>query len=74
MNPADYYNGDDVQCILERYELGWCLGNVVKYVLRAGKKQEAGLSFKEAKIKDLKKALWYLDREIGRLETNKEYQ
>lgn len=69
-----YYNGDDVQVIIERYGLGWCLGNVIKYVLRAGKKPEKGLTPKEAKIKDLKKALWYLDREIGRLETDKEYR
>tara|TARA_R110000744_G_C19362488_1_gene561552 strand:+ start:359 stop:514 length:156 start_codon:yes stop_codon:yes gene_type:complete len=44
--------------IIEAFELGFCLGNVIKYVLRAGKKDDA--------LEDLKKARWYLDREIGR--------
>jgi len=39
------------------------LGNVIKYVLRAGKKGR-----KIQHIQDLKKARWYLDDEIKRLE------
>jgi hypothetical protein len=54
INP-DYYNGRDVMEIINRYELSFCLGNVVKYVLRSKNK--------EGKI-DLKKALWYLEEEI----------
>jgi hypothetical protein len=34
------------------------LGNVIKYTLRAGKKLDG--------VEDLKKAVWYLNREIGR--------
>lgn len=44
---------------IEAWELGFHLGNVVKYVARAGRKGEAAT--------DLKKARWYLDREINRL-------
>jgi hypothetical protein len=51
-----YYNGDDVMQIIERYNLSFCLGNVIKYVLRAKNKNG---------VQDLKKALWYLEREIG---------
>lgn len=40
--------------------LSFCLGNVVKYIARAGKKNE--------RIEDLKKARWYLDHEIEMLE------
>lgn len=45
--------------IIEDFGLGFCLGNVIKYVLRHV--QKAGLE-------DLKKARWYLDREITRQE------
>lgn len=46
--------------VIEAWELGFCLGNAVKYVARAGKKGDA--------LEDLKKARWYLDHEIARLE------
>jgi hypothetical protein len=38
------------------------LGNAVKYLWRAGLKPDAGV------IEDLKKAVWYIQREIGRIE------
>ncbi len=59
VNPA-HYKGDFVMRIIEAFKLGFCLGNVVKYVLRA--------DGKGVPIEDLKKARWYLDREI----TNRE--
>lgn len=40
--------------------MGFCLGNVVKYVLRA--------EHKGNQLEDLRKAKWYLEREIQRLE------
>ena len=40
------------------------LGNVVKYVLRAGRKSEEGYSDFDKEIEDLKKAKWYLEDEI----------
>lgn len=46
--------------VIEAWELGFCLGNTVKYIARAGKK--------DATIQDLKKARWYLDREISKME------
>ncbi len=58
IQPA-HYRGDTVMRIIEQFELGFCLGNVVKYVLRHGAK---------AGLEDLKKARWYLDREISRQE------
>jgi hypothetical protein len=42
--------------VIEAWELGFNLGNTVKYISRAGKKGSA--------IEDLKKAAWYLNREI----------
>jgi hypothetical protein len=46
--------------VIEAWDLGFCLGNAVKYISRAGKKGDA--------IEDLKKALWYLTREISNRE------
>lgn len=46
--------------VIESWELNFHLGNVVKYISRAGKKTPC-------KIKDLEKALWYLEREINNL-------
>jgi hypothetical protein len=50
--------GEPVEAIQITRELNFCLGNVVKYVLRAGKKGAA--------IEDLKKARRYIDFEIER--------
>jgi len=47
--------------VIEAWELGFNLGNTVKYISRAGKKADPALQ-------DLKKARWYLDREIANLE------
>lgn len=51
--------GQQVEVIQITRELNFCLGNVVKYVLRAGKKGSA--------IEDLEKARKYIDFEINRL-------
>ena len=45
---------------IEDWDLNFHLGNVVKYVARAEHKNDA--------IEDLKKARWYLDRDIQRRE------
>ena len=69
INHPRHYGGADNPYeaikVIEAWELGFCLGNTVKYIARAGKKRKAKL------IEDLKKARWYLDREIGRLEKRK---
>lgn len=44
------------------------LGNVIKYVLRSGRKQEKGMTDNEKRLEDLKKARWYLDDEIREAE------
>ena len=72
---------DDVKCpkhyadskievidYIEDKDLGFCLGNVIKYVSRAGRKHSASMSDKEKEINDLKKAAWYLDRRIKELQ------
>lgn len=62
-HPAHYGGADnpyEAIKVIEAWGLGFCLGNTVKYIARAGKK--------DATVQDLKKARWYLDREIARLE------
>jgi hypothetical protein len=48
--------------VIEAWELDFCLGNVVKYISRAGKKGE----WKH--LEDLKKAQWYLNRAINNIQ------
>lgn len=48
--------------VIEAWGLDFCLGNVVKYVSRAGKKGN--------EIEDLKKAMWYLERKINQIKSN----
>ena len=47
--------------VIEAWDLDFCLGNVVKYLSRAGKKDPS------KEIEDLEKALWYLNRRILKL-------
>lgn len=58
-HPA-HYNGhpSGVECIDVVEHMGFNLGNVIKYVWRADHKGDA--------IEDLRKARWYLEREIAR--------
>lgn len=43
-------------------------GNAIKYLLRAGIKTEKGYSVPEKELEDLRKAKWYIEREIVQLE------
>jgi hypothetical protein len=58
-HPDHYQSGSGIEVIdvIEAFNLGFNLGNVVKYILRAGHKGD--------RREDLKKAMWYLSREIG---------
>lgn len=61
-HPAHYGGADNTYeaiKVIEAWELGFNLGNVIKYISRAGKKG--------SKLEDLKKAMWYLNREIEKL-------
>ena len=67
-HPA-HYGGAESQYeaikIIDAWNLGFCLGNVVKYVLRAGRKASSQ-NREYCRIVDLEKALWYLKHEIDR--------
>ena len=47
--------------------MDFCLGNAIKYILRAGHKQDASLTDNQKEIEDLKKAIWYIKDRIKQL-------
>ena len=64
-HPAHYTSGKiETIDFIEDKELNFNLGNVVKYVSRAGRKKSQGRSLESKALEDLKKARFYLDREI----------
>lgn len=62
VNHPAYYKTGGIEAIdvIEAWNLDFCLGNTVKYIARCGKKSDKVLE-------DLKKAAWYLNREIERM-------
>lgn len=64
VNHPPHYGGEDnpheAIKVIEAWGLGFCLGNSVKYIARH--------ALKGNPLEDLRKARWYLDREIIRME------
>lgn len=62
INHPAYYGGADNPCevikVVEEWKLDFHLGNAVKYIARAGKKDA------DKTIEDLQKAIWYIQRKI----------
>ena len=48
-----------IECIEVTEHMGFCIGNAIKYLWRADLKHDDA-------IEDLKKAAWYINREIER--------
>ena len=67
INHPDYYCNGGIEAIdfIEAHSLNFNLGNVIKYITRAGRKDG------EDTLTALRKALWYLNREIQKLEDSK---
>jgi hypothetical protein len=63
VNHPEYYTEGGIETIdfIEAKRLSFHLGNAVKYISRAGKKD------KEKTIEDLKKSIWYIERYIKML-------
>lgn len=59
VNHPNHYQGKTFEAIdvIEDYDLNFNLGNAIKYILRCDNKG--------CRKKDLEKAIWYLQREIG---------
>jgi hypothetical protein len=62
INPAHYKaHLSGIECIEVTRHFNFNLGNAIKYIWRAGHKANT--------VQDLKKAIWYLEDEIKRLES-----
>lgn len=59
-----------VECIQVTEHYNFCVGNAIKYLWRAGLKGDS-MDPKQKQIEDLKKAIWYIQREIENLELGK---
>ena len=66
-HPSHYIGNIEVIDFIEDKKLNYNRGNCVKYISRAGKKHDAGMSDLDKEIEDLQKAEWYLKREISNL-------
>ena len=66
INHPQHYTSGKIEVIdfIEDKGLNFNLGNVVKYVVRSGHKKSSGKSMEAKALEDLKKARWYIDREI----------
>lgn len=66
VNHPDHYGGAsniyEAIKVIDAWQLGFSLGNTVKYISRAGKKNP------EKELEDLNKAKWYLEHHIKNLE------
>ena len=67
VNHPSHYGGADNPYeaikVIEAWEADFNIGTTLKYLCRCGKKTIGG-SAEEMRLEDLKKARWYLDREI----------
>ena len=64
INHPDHYlkeSGFEVIDVIEAWNLDFSLGNALKYIARAGKKNP------EKQKQDLEKAVWYIERTISNL-------
>lgn len=80
VNHPAHYRSNGIECIdairavltPEQFE-GYCRGNAMKYLWRAGKKVKPGQTVEEAREEDLAKARWYLDTVIKKWKTDKNF-
>ena len=80
VNHPEHYRSNGIECIdairaaltPEQFE-GYCRGNAMKYLWRAGKKVKPGQTVEEAREEDLTKARWYLDTVIKKWKTDKNF-
>ena len=66
INHPSHYTAGGVEAIavIEAWQLGFALGNALKYIARAGRKGD--------RLEDLRKARWYLEREIANEEAKRD--
>ncbi|MHD0300127.1 DUF3310 domain-containing protein [Rhodococcus qingshengii] len=70
VNHPPHYTSDPsgVECIQITRHRNFNVGNAIKYLFRAGLKESANQSPLDKQVEDLKKAVFYINDEIARLE------
>ena len=65
-NPAHYCGDRKYQPwdVIMDWDLDFLLGNAVKYIARAGRKQQAGMTMRQSEEQDLQKAIEYLQKRL----------
>ncbi len=67
INHPSHYGGDsqyEAIKVIEAWELNFRVGNAVKYIRRSTAKERLG----KLRLQDLRKAIWYLQREVDKLD------
>lgn len=66
INHPSHYNSNGIEVIdiIDAYDLDFYKGNIIKYLLRAGKKPA------QEELQDLNKCKWYLERLIKNISNN----
>lgn len=67
-HPSHYGGSENIYeaiKVIDAWDLGFSLGNAVKYISRAGKKHP------EKEIEDLQKSIWYINHHIETIKNKK---
>ena len=69
VNHPDHYTSDPsgVECIEVTRHRNFNIGNAIKYLWRAGLKEDASKDILQKQVEDLRKAVFYINDEIARL-------
>lgn len=73
VNHPQHYNShpSGIECIEIARHYCFSIGNAIKYLWRAGLKNDASMSDKQKEIEDLEKAIWYINDRIKQLKNDK---
>ena len=74
-NPAHYCGDRKYQPwdVITDWDLDFLLGNAVKYIARAGRKQQAGMTMKQSEEQDIMKAIEYLQKRLNIMRTIRDF-
>lgn len=66
VNHPTHYASDPsgIECITITRHRNFLIGSAMKYLWRAGLKQDADKSSREKEVEDLRKAVWYINERI----------
>lgn len=71
-HPKHYQHPSGVECITVARHHDFNIGNALKYLWRAGRKSEDGMSDSQKQIEDLEKAVFYIQDEIEFLKSKQQ--